>query len=266
MIALHCILFYILVAPALAITSPQYDLPPLPYPHDALEPHLDAETMLIHHDRHHRAYTNNLNAALAKIDSEGALKDEGEMTVEALLNRLALEEAGDVERARWWGHESIRRDIRNNGGGYVNHKIYFANLAPNPISEHRQPSPGSSFSVAINTQYDTVANLTQLFTNAALSVFGSGWVFLCYVPDTNEVDIIVTKDQDVPQFAPGYEGRNMTVVLALDIWEHAYYLKYRNHRKDYINAWWQVVNWTDVERRFDDGVGVKSIPWGRDEL
>jgi len=196
------------------VTGP-HTLPPLPYAYDALEPHLDARTMEIHHARHHQAYVNNLNNALADFP------DLQQKSLADLLKNLhALP-------------EKIRTTVRNNGGGHHNHSWFWQTMKRNGGGE-----PRHELARAIETSFGSFAVFREQFTQAALRVFGSGWAWL--VGEGTALAIESTPNQDSPLFA----GRES--LLGLDVWEHAYYLKFQNRRADYITAWWNVVNWDAV--------------------
>lgn len=197
-----------------------FELPPLPYTEDALEPHIDARTMSIHHDKHHAAYTNNLNAAL-----EGHPKLAG-MSIEKLL--------GNLDELP----ESIRTAVRNNGGGYANHNLFWEIMAPNAGGE-----PTGELAAAIDKAFGGFATFKEQFAKAATTRFGSGWAWL-YVDANGDLALISMPNQD----APWMEGN--TPILGLDVWEHAYYLNYQNRRPDYITAWWNVVNWNAVAAKY----------------
>jgi Fe-Mn family superoxide dismutase len=199
-----------------------FELPPLPYAEDALEPHIDARTMSIHHDKHHAAYTTNLNNALAnQPDLQG-------LSIEELLANL--------DRVP----EAIRMTVRNNGGGYANHNLFWTIMGPNGGGE-----PTGALAQAIDAAFGGFAAFKEQFAKAATTRFGSGWAWL--VVDNGRLAITSTPNQDTPLM----EGRK-TPLLGLDVWEHAYYLKYQNRRPDYIEAWWNVVNWDQVARNFAD--------------
>lgn len=198
-----------------------YQLPDLPYPFDALEPHIDARTMEIHHDRHHAAYVNNVNAAL-----EGH-PDLAAKSIEDLLR--------DINSVP----ENIRTAVRNNGGGHANHSLFWVIMSPDGGGE-----PGGALADAIGSTFGSFAAFKDELTKAALGRFGSGWAWL--VVDANgRLAVTSTPNQDSPLM----EGQ--TPILGIDVWEHAYYLKYQNKRGDYVNAWWNVVNWPEVARRFE---------------
>ncbi|MGQ9887009.1 MAG: superoxide dismutase [Aggregatilineales bacterium] len=197
-----------------------FELPALPYAYDALEPHIDARTMEIHHTKHHAAYTNNLNAAL-----EGH-SDLQNKTIEELL--VGLDNLP----------EAIRTTVRNNGGGYANHNLFWEIMTPggnNDIS--------ADLKQAIEKAFGSMDAFKESFNNAAATRFGSGWAWLVAEKD-GSVSVTSTPNQDTPVM----EGK--TPILGLDVWEHAYYLHYQNRRPDYIKAWWNVVNWAEVSRRY----------------
>ncbi|MED4908840.1 superoxide dismutase [Brevibacillus centrosporus] len=196
-----------------------HQLPALPYAHNALEPHIDAQTMEIHHGRHHATYVNNLNAAL---EAHADLQDK---SVEELISNIdALP-------------EGIRTAVRNNGGGHANHTLFWEILSPNGGG-----APTGELADAINAAFGSFDNFKAEFAKAATGRFGSGWAWL--VADGGKVAITSTPNQD----SPVMEGK--TPILGLDVWEHAYYLKYQNKRPDYIGAFWNVVNWDEVSKRF----------------
>jgi len=197
-----------------------FELPPLPYAENALEPHIDARTMSIHHDKHHAAYTNNLNSAL-----EGHAGLAGKSIEELLGNLDAVP-------------ESIRTAVRNNGGGYANHNLFWEIMAPNAGGE-----PSGALGQAISDAFGSFAAFKEQFAKAATTRFGSGWAWL-YVGKDGRLAVTSTPNQDTPLM----EGN--TPLLGLDVWEHAYYLNYQNRRPDYISAWWNVVNWNAVAAKY----------------
>lgn len=197
-----------------------YELPALPYSFNALEPHIDALTMEIHHDRHHGTYVKNLNAAL-----------EGHAT-------LASKSIEDLLRGIDEVPEGIRTAVRNNGGGHANHSLFWELLSPNGGGQ-----PTGAVADAINSAFGSFDAFKDEFAKAATGRFGSGWAWL--VVDGGKLAITSTPNQDSPYM----EGK--TPVLGLDVWEHAYYLKYQNKRPDYIGAFWNVVNWAEVNKRFE---------------
>jgi Fe-Mn family superoxide dismutase len=196
-----------------------YTLPQLPYAYNALEPHIDARTMEIHHTKHHQAYINNAN---------NALKDH------PALEALSVEELiKDLSKVP----EAIRTVVRNNAGGHANHSLFWTVMAPNAGGE-----PTDELSAAINHAFGSFAQFKEKFSAAAAGRFGSGWAWL--VVSGGQLDVMSTPNQDSPLM----EGK--TPILGLDVWEHAYYLHYQNRRPDYIAAWWNVVNWAEVARRY----------------
>jgi Fe-Mn family superoxide dismutase len=197
-----------------------HQLPELPYAYNALEPHIDAQTMEIHHGRHHATYVNNLNAAL-----EGHADLQSKSVEELISNLDALP-------------ESIRTAVRNNGGGHANHTLFWQIMSPNGGG-----APSGALADAINAAFGSFDNFKAEFTKAATTRFGSGWAWL--VVDGGKLAITSTPNQD----SPIMEGK--TPILGLDVWEHAYYLKYQNKRPDYISAFWNVVNWDEVSKRFE---------------
>ncbi|HEU0141800.1 MAG TPA: superoxide dismutase [Bryobacteraceae bacterium] len=200
-----------------------FSLPALPYPPDALEPHIDKMTMEIHHGKHHGAYVNNLNKAL-----ESAPDLAGKSIEELLANNLAIVP------------ENIRTAVRNNGGGHANHSMFWTIMAPKSGGK-----PTGELSDAISATFGSFDSFKEKFNAAAMSRFGSGWAWL--VKDGNKVDILSTANQD----SPIMEGK--LPVMGLDVWEHAYYLKYQNRRAEYVEAWWNVLNWKEIEKRFTSG-------------
>jgi len=206
-----------------ALAAAQFSLAPLPYPADALEPHIDRQTMEIHHDRHHQAYVNNLNAQ-AKNTPE--------------LANLSLEAIqGQISR---YGPA-----VRNNGGGHYNHDLFWKLMAP----EGQRGKPSPALEAAIAASFGSLEEMKKRFDQAALSRFGSGWAWLIVTPE-RKLAVTSTANQDNPLMDLPDIQRG-TPVLALDVWEHAYYLKYQNKRADYATQWWNVVNWNEVNRRYD---------------
>jgi Fe-Mn family superoxide dismutase len=199
-----------------------HTLAPLPYAFEALEPHIDAQTMQIHHGKHHQAYVTNLNAAL---DKHAGLQDK---PLEALLGDLA------------GVPDDIRTAVRNNGGGHWNHTLFWQLMGPDAGGE-----PTGALGDAISAAFGDLATFKTQFAAAGVGRFGSGWAWL--VKDGGKLAIVSSPNQDNPIMdgkAPG------DILLGLDVWEHAYYLKYQNRRPDYIGAWWNVVNWSAVSARF----------------
>ncbi len=197
-----------------------HELPSLPYDYNALEPHIDAETMKIHHSKHHQGYVNNLNAALEKHPE---LADK---SLEDLL--------GDLDSVP----ENIRTAVRNNGGGHANHSLFWPCLAPGSGG-----TPSGELAGAIDSAFGSFDAFAEAFSKAAATRFGSGWAWLC-VDNSGGLVVTSTANQDNPVS----EGLNP--ILGLDVWEHAYYLNYQNRRPDYVKAWWNVVNWEQVSENF----------------
>lgn len=200
---------------------PEFTLPPLPYAFDALEPHIDAQTMQIHHDKHHATYVNNLNAALKE---HANLQGSTIQDLEKLLRNL-----NSVP-------EAIRTAVRNNGGGHINHTMFWEIMGPNG------GQPGGALADAINAAFGGLDQLKAAINDAGAKRFGSGWSWL--VVDGGQLKVLSTANQDSPYM----DGQ--VPVLGVDVWEHAYYLKYQNRRPDYLAAWWNTVNWEAVSRRF----------------
>jgi Fe-Mn family superoxide dismutase len=198
-------------------------LEPLPFPADALEPYIDKMTMEIHHGKHHAAYVNNLNAALQK-----APQLEGRPLHELLENNLAVVPEG------------IKTAIRNNAGGDHNHRLFWEIMNP---AGKPGPTPSGNLSTALNATFGSFDKFKELFTQAAMGRFGSGWAWL--VKRGQKIEVISTANQDSPIMEGAFP------VIGLDVWEHAYYLKYQNRRADYVNAWWNVLNWRAAEERFN---------------
>ncbi len=200
-----------------------FTVPPLPYASDSLEPYIDKATMEIHHDKHHGAYVTNLNKALESAP------DLGSKTVEELLaNNCAIVP------------ENIRTAVRNNGGGHVNHSMFWQIMGQGKGGE-----PKGQLAQAISSTFGGFAQFKEKFGAAATTRFGSGWAWL--VKSGSNLEILSTANQD----SPIMDGRYP--VMGLDVWEHAYYLKYQNRRPEYIGAWWNVVNWDEIEKRFATG-------------
>jgi superoxide dismutase, Fe-Mn family len=197
-----------------------YTLPPLPYDFGALEPHIDAQTMQIHHDKHHQAYVNNLNAALDKHPE---------------LHKKSLEE---LLRGINSVPEDIRTAVRNNAGGHHNHSLFWTIMKKGGGGE-----PTGALGDAIKKTFGDFTKFKEQVSNAGATRFGSGWAWLCLVG--GKLEVSSTANQD----SPVMDGK--LPILGLDVWEHAYYLKYQNRRPDYIAAWWNVVNWSEVAKRFE---------------
>ncbi|MFG4000811.1 superoxide dismutase [Flavobacterium aquidurense] len=197
-----------------------FELPQLPYAYDALEPHIDARTMEIHHTKHHNAYTTNLNAAIAGTDLEGK-------TIENILINLDKSNAA----------------VRNNGGGFYNHNLFWTVMAPNGGG-----LPTGDLLAAIEASFGTFEEFKAKFAKAGATQFGSGWAWLT-VQKGGKLEVVGTPNQDNP-LMPEVAGNGGTPILGMDVWEHAYYLNYQNRRPDYIEAFFSVINWTEVARRF----------------
>ena len=197
-----------------------HELPDLPYDHDALEPHIDAETMRIHHSKHHQGYVNNLNAALEKHPE---LADK---SLEELL--------GDLDSVP----EDIRTAVRNHGGGHANHSLFWPCMAPGSGG-----TPSGELADAIDSAFGSFDAFAEAFSKAAATRFGSGWAWLC-VDEGGGLVVTSTPNQDNPV------SEGLKPILGLDVWEHAYYLNYQNRRPDYVKAWWNVVNWEQVSENF----------------
>ena len=196
-----------------------YELPPLPYPKDALEPHIDAQTMEIHHDKHHNAYVTNLNKAIAgKADLESK-------SIEQLISNMDAIP------------QDIRTAVRNNGGGHVNHTAFWKWMAPGAGG-----APAGALGDAIASAFGGFDAFKEQFGKAGVGRFGSGWAWL--IDTGGKLSIESTPNQD----SPIMDGKK--AILGLDVWEHAYYLKYQNRRPDYITAWWKVVNWAEVAKEY----------------
>ncbi len=197
-----------------------FELPPLPYKHDVLEPHIDAQTMQIHHDKHHAAYVNNLNAALEKAPE--------------WQNRSLDDLVRNIDKVP----EGVRTAVRNNGGGHWNHSMFWQIMGPKAGGE-----PSGALADAIKQSFGSFDDFKKQFAAAAAGRFGSGWAWL--VVEGGKLAITSTPNQDNPLM----EGKQ--AILGLDVWEHAYYLKYQNRRPDYVTAWWNVVNWGEVAKRHE---------------
>ena len=204
---------------------PKHELAPLPYAFDALEPHIDAKTMEIHHDRHHAAYVANLNGALDKHPE--------------LLNRSVLDLIADLSSVP----EGIRTAVRNNGGGHLNHDFFWNLMGPNGGG-----APSGDLADAINGEFGDFDTFKTQFAQAGITRFGSGWAWLS-VDGGGKLVVSSTANQDNPI------SDGLKPVLGLDVWEHAYYLKYQNKRPDYIGAFWNVVNWNQVAENFKNAQG-----------
>jgi superoxide dismutase, Fe-Mn family len=199
-----------------------HELAPLPYPKDALEPHIDAATMEIHHGKHHAAYIANLNKAIA-----------GNAELEAKPIEDLISHLNTVP-------EAIRTTVRNNGGGHWNHALFWSIMSPKAGGE-----PSGTLAEAIRSQFGDLDGLKEKIEAAGMGRFGSGWAWLIVTP-AGKLDVVSTPNQDNPLM----DGSGRPI-LGVDVWEHAYYLKYQNRRADYLKAWWSVVNWSEVAKRFD---------------
>ena len=197
-----------------------FELPKLPYAYDALEPFIDAKTMELHHSKHHQTYVTKLNEALLQAP-EWEVK-----TLEEIVKHYAE------------APESIRGALRNHGGGHLNHSLFWESLKPQAAAAE----PQAAIKQALEANFGAYSTFREIYTKAALGVFGSGWVWL--VKDSaSKLSIITTPNQDNPH------TQGLTPLLGLDVWEHAYYLKYQNRRAEYIEAWWNVVDWVAVENK-----------------
>ncbi len=196
-----------------------FELPNLPYAYNALEPHIDARTMEIHHTKHHNAYTTNLNAAIAGTELDGK-------TIENILSNIDMKNAA----------------VRNNGGGFYNHNLFWLVMSPNGGG-----LPSGELMIAIENEFGSFDEFKSRFSKAGITQFGSGWAWLC-VHKGGKLDICGTPNQDNP-LMPNV-GCGGTPILGMDVWEHAYYLNYQNRRPDYIEAFFNVINWDEVSRRY----------------
>jgi superoxide dismutase, Fe-Mn family len=201
-----------------------FELPALPYPSDALEPHIDKATMEIHHGKHHAAYVANLNKAIAGTPLEGK-------TIDDIVKNIGT------------APENIRGPVRNNGGGHWNHSFFWKILAPKAGG-----APSGKLGDAINSTFSSFAEFQAKFEAAGLGRFGSGWAWL--VSHNGKLEIVSTANQDNPLMGKAVSGAEGKPILGCDVWEHAYYLKYQNKRADYLKAFWNVVNWNEVSKNF----------------
>lgn len=197
-----------------------FELPKLPYAFDALEPNIDAKTMEIHHDKHHNGYTTKLNAAIEGTDLAGK-------SIEDILKNLDME----------------NKAVRNNGGGFYNHSLFWKVMSPNGGGK-----PSGDLAKAIDDAFGSFDAFKEKFSNAAKTQFGSGWAWLC-VHSGGKLEVCATPNQDNPLMPK--TGCGGTPILGLDVWEHAYYLKYQNKRPDYVGAFWNVVNWNEVSDNYE---------------
>lgn len=205
-----------------------FQLTPLPYEYDALEPYIDKETMQFHHDKHYAGYIKNLNGAIAKYPE---LKDKSAEDLLRNLNTLP---------------EDIRTSVQNNGGGYVNHKMFWEIMTPNGGGE-----PQGKIAEAIQESFGSFDGFKEKFNAAGSSRFGSGWAWLVLGKD-GKLKVISTPNQDSPFLTGDYP------IMGNDVWEHAYYLKYQNRRADYLNAWWNIVNWLEINRRYEQAIALNA--------
>jgi superoxide dismutase, Fe-Mn family len=202
-----------------------YELPKLPYAYNALEPHIDAKTMEIHHTKHHQTYITNLNKALEGQDALAA------KSIEELITGI-----GSVP-------ENIRTAVRNNGGGHANHSLFWTIMKGGGGGE-----PSGDLGAAINSAFGGFAGFKEKLEAAGTGRFGSGWAWL--VVNGNALEVVSTANQDSPLMGKSIAGSEGTPILGVDVWEHAYYLNYQNRRADYLKAWWNVVDWDAVAKRF----------------
>jgi Fe-Mn family superoxide dismutase len=198
-----------------------YTVPPLPYAYDALEPHIDKQTMEIHHDKHHQAYVDKVNAALAGTPLENAAIED------------VLKDLGQVP-------EEKRTAVKNNGGGHYNHTLFWESMSP--TGSHPAGAPEGALAQAIDSVFGSFADFQAKLKETGVNQFGSGWSGL--VHDGSGLAVVPSANQDNPI------SNGKTPLLGVDVWEHAYYLKYQNRRPDYLDAWWNVVNWSTVAERF----------------
>jgi superoxide dismutase, Fe-Mn family len=203
-----------------------FEVPPLPYPYEALEPYIDTETMHLHHDKHHQAYVTNLNNAL-----QGQSEQLASYSVDDLVKNIAQVP------------DSIRTAVQNNGGGHANHSMFWQIMKPNGGG-----APTGDLASAIDQAFGSFDQFKDTFNKAGLARFGSGWAWLV-LNQNGQLQVVSTANQDSPSMTGMYP------VMGNDVWEHAYYLKYKNVRADYLNAWWNVVNWDEVARRYQQARG-----------
>lgn len=207
-----------------------FEIPALPYDKAALEPHIDAQTMEIHHDKHHNAYVTNLNKAIA---GDAAL---GSKSIDALISDLASVP------------DAIRGAVRNNGGGHWNHTFFWTIMGPNSGG-----APSGKLGDAINSTFGSFADFQAKLEGAGLTRFGSGWAWL--LVNNGQLEVASTPNQDNPLMGKAVAGCEGTPVIGVDVWEHAYYLKYQNRRPDYLKAWWNVVNWEQAGKNYEAALG-----------
>ncbi|MEX1111553.1 MAG: superoxide dismutase [Chthoniobacterales bacterium] len=209
-----------------------YELPPLNYPNNALEPHVDARTMEIHHDKHHQAYITNAN---------NALKDHPDLLAKPVTELIA-----DLTVVP----EGIRTAVRNNAGGHANHTFFWTIMGPNAGGE-----PKGKLAEAIKAKFGSFDAFKEAFEKAGATRFGSGWAWLV-VDKAGELEVVSTANQDSPLMGKAVAGVEGTPVLGCDVWEHAYYLNYQNRRPDYLKTWWNTVNWDQAEKNYLAATGA----------
>jgi len=209
-------------------------LPPIPYDYNALEPHIDEATMRLHHLSHHKTYTDKLNGALEKLRADPEHKYLAKMGIDALLQHLDAVPP------------PLRKTVQNAGGGYVNHDFFFNSMSPSGGGDLIE----GPLATGLGQAFGNVDRFKQAFSLAALEVFGSGWAWLVWDSKAKALTVTATANQDTPAMQPG-----MVPLLGLDVWEHAYYLRHQSRRKDYVADFWEVVNWSEVARRYDLAIG-----------
>lgn len=217
------------------VDTMSYQLPPLGYAYDSLEPHFDAETMEIHHSRHHQTYVTNLNAALQGHEMSS-------LSVDELITKLDKVPA-DKQKA-----------VRNHGGGHANHSLFWKGLKPGGTT-----LPAGALRTAIEQDFGSVDAFQENFEKAAATVFGSGWAWLVKKSGSKALKIVTTANQDSPLMGETVSGASGYPIIGLDVWEHAYYLKYRNKRPDYIKAFWTVVDWDEASKRFEQSSRTSQL-------
>jgi Fe-Mn family superoxide dismutase len=214
----------VLAGQSCAAETGEFELPKLPYAYDALEPYIDAETMHLHHDAHHRAYVDNLNKALKAHPT--------------LFNKKVPELLRDLHQLP----EGIRTAVQNNGGGDANHTMFWMIMKPQGGGQ-----PGGALARAIDQAFGSFDKFQQKLSDAAIKRFGSGWGWLVYA--NGKLEVISSANQDSPYMHPGHHP-----IMGIDVWEHAYYLKYKNKRADYVKAWWNTANWDHIAERYDQAL------------